>query len=202
MEHWLAYAVVVTVVVCSPGPMTIFAMANGLAHGQRIAITGILGGSVAYMGHLAIVYSSLATISHLEPGVLRGIRVLGGLYFLWLACKNLRSRSFMATQAPGRANATTPLRTWLRGFFIAASNPKALLFFAALFPQFIRPAQDFTAQFLPLAAIYLVLQFLANLGYSLFGGRLLHALSRARAEHLAPRIVGVILGVIGLLMLW
>ena len=85
MSNWLVYCFVVAVVVYCPGPMTMFALANAMHHGKRIAIIGILGGSLAYIGHLVIVYASLGVLSHLSPVWIKAVRISGASYFFWMA---------------------------------------------------------------------------------------------------------------------
>ncbi|MCR5867222.1 LysE family translocator [Aquincola sp. J276] len=204
MQAWWMYAAVVTAVVFSPGPMTLFAMANAMSHGRRAALVGILGGSTAYLGHLAIVYASLATIAGWSAGTLRAVRVAGGCYFLWMAWRQWRAPG-LAAPSPNAAAAATPAgglgRIWLRGFLIAATNPKAILFFAALFPRFIDVQRPYTGQFLLLGATYLAIQFVSNASYGVAGSALMSALRRRGRERWLPRLLAVVFAAIGLVML-
>jgi homoserine/homoserine lactone efflux protein len=200
MDNWFVYAAVVTLVVFSPGPMTLFALTNAISYGRRIAIVGILGGSIAYIGHLLIVYESLAAMSALGPDTLKAIRILGGAYFLWLAFKQLKTPTLTTDTAKATLQ-TTAGKTWVRGFMIAATNPKAILFFAALFPQFIQVGDDYTGQFLLLAITYLVIQFTSNLIYGYFGIKAFDWIRRRNADHIAPKIIAAFLASIGILMI-
>lgn len=202
MQAWWMYAAVVTAVVFSPGPMTLFAMANAMSHGRRAALVGILGGSTAYLGHLLIVHASLASIAGCSAGTLRAVRVAGGCWFLWMAWRQWRSPG-LAPAAVETAQVHAPGlgRIWLRGFLIAATNSKALLFFAALFPRFIDVQRPYTGQFLLLGGTYRAIQFVSNASYGVAGSALMATLRRHGRERWLPRLLAVVFAGIGLVML-
>ncbi len=200
MSNWLVYCVTVTLVVFSPGPMTIFAMTNAIAHGRRVAVLGILGGTAAYSVHIFVVYMVMTNLIAMEAGLLKPVRWLGGIYFLWLGYKQFGKQGFSA-KATSEAPKTVGAAVIGKGFLIAISNPKAIVFFAALFPQFIDASSDQGRQFLAFGLVYLAIQFASNFIYSWFGEQFMQKLHGSSMDHLVPKFIGALLVLIGLIML-
>ena len=200
MNNWFLYCTAVTLVVFSPGPMTLFALTNAMSFGKRVAVRGILGGSLAYSGHLLLAYLIMHNTVDLDPASLKFVRILGGAYFIWLAYRQFMKKSFVDNQTRVvNKEAAGPVE--LRGFLIAATNPKAIIFFAALFPQFIDTSGDYANQFIVLGVTYLVIQFISNFSYSWFGERLMSKIRTTRANQIIPKCIAFLLAGIGLLMM-
>lgn len=199
MNNWLLYCLAVTLVVFSPGPMTLFALTNAMSYGKRVAVRGILGGSLAYSGHLLLAYLIIQNTITLDPFNLKLIRFLGGTYFLWLAYKQFKKTDFVDAKKVSESNESAD-RVELKGFMIAATNPKAIIFFAALFPQFIDVDKNYPKQFILLGLTYLVIQFLSNFSYSWFGATLMTKIRETRANKVIPKIMAILLASIGILM--
>lgn len=195
---WLGYCSVVALVVYCPGPMTMFSLANGLALPTRVALAGVAGGSLAYVGQLALTWGAIGLLAGHAPTVLGWIKAGGAGYFFWLAWRQWHA----GPARPVPAGGTALRRTFVRGFAIAATNPKSIVFLVALFPRFLRPQQGLAAQFLLLAATYLVVQFSSGVCYVLCGGRLLRRLQRhpalAGQRH---RLLALVLAAVGAALL-
>jgi threonine/homoserine/homoserine lactone efflux protein len=120
--------------VVTPGADWAYAISAGM-HERAIApaITGMLLG---YLMITLIVAAGVGAIVASIPGVLTMLTFLGAGYLIWLGCK-LFTRPSLPSAGKGRA-----LNTWqgwvVRGFFISGMNPKAILLFVALLPQFTR----------------------------------------------------------------
>lgn len=201
MNNWLLYCLAVGLVVFSPGPMTLFALTNSLSYGKSFAVRGILGGSLAYCGHLLLAYFAMRHLVDLAPEALKLVRLLGAAYFFWLAYKQFRKDRFAGATGSGEAAERPRPRVEIQGFMIAATNPKAIIFFVALFPQFIDTTRNYSSQFVLLGLTYLVIQFASNFSYSWFGSHLMSKVSASKADKVIPKVLCLLLGIIGLLML-
>jgi threonine/homoserine/homoserine lactone efflux protein len=147
LERWTAFLGVLLVVVCTPGPDFAVVLRHSLAaprHGVRAA-AGIVTGLA---GHTAAAALGLSAVLAARPDVLTAIRLAGAAYLLWLAAQALR-----AALAPGAGPAprTRSAHPYLDGLASNLLNPKALLFFLGLIPQFVVPGPTVTAQLLLLA---------------------------------------------------
>ena len=165
----------------SPGPNNLMALTTGAAHGVRHACLAALGRLGAFVVMIALASAGLAVVLHTSETLFFAIKIVGGLYLLWIAWK-LWSADVGAVAASevGTAALGTLAR---REFLVAAGNPKAILIFTAFLPQFVDPARPVSEQFVALGAAFLLLEWVAVALYAIAGarlGRLLHDVRRRR----------------------
>jgi threonine/homoserine/homoserine lactone efflux protein len=194
----IAFAGVALTAVVVPGPDWAFVMAAGLRNRSVVpAVGGLLAGYALITAAAAAGIGPLATAAPLALVILT---VAGAAYLIYLGIAILRSPA--ALDLPGPQN-TSPVRAGFllrRGVGVSALNPKALLFFLAILPQFVRPAAAWPAalQMAALGGVWVAIcaGFYLALGYAanrIFGARpRLHALM-TRTAGWAMIIVGIVL---------
>ena len=156
LEAWLAFCATETVLCFTPGPAVLcvvsVAMARGAGSGLAAAL-GILAGNVFYFLLSATGVAAVIVTSH---QLFLALKWAGAAYLVWLGIGMLR--------APAKgASAVTPqpaARSAARGFVVQLANPKALVFFVALLPQFIDPDASVAFQVLVLGASSVVIELL------------------------------------------
>jgi homoserine/homoserine lactone efflux protein len=157
LELWLAFCATETLLCFTPGPAVLFvvsvAMARG-AHGGLAGALGILAGNTFYFALSATGIAAVILASHRLFGVLKWA---GAAYLVWVGLRMLVSRS----GAPVDVAPQPIRRSFARGFVVQASNPKALVFFVALVPQFIDPNAALGHQVMILGASSLVIELFA-----------------------------------------
>lgn len=157
---FLAVAVALT---CTPGPDWAYSIAAGL--GRRSFVPAVAGLCSGYVLHTILLAAGIAALMAAIPSLLLWLTVAGALYLLWLGAttaKSWRSAGFAAVGSSGElaaADGGTGLRAYLQGFGTSSINPKGLLFFVALTPQFIRPDAAFSV---PAQSLVLGLTFVAS----------------------------------------
>lgn len=135
-QLFLAFIVVAAALACTPGVDWAYSITAGLGHRSFVpAVAGLCSG---YVLHTVLMVAGLAAVLASMPGLLGWITVAGAVYLLWLGTVTIRSwrgASFTATTAgnPGQ----NQLRSFLQGMGTSGINPKGLLFFLALVPQFV-----------------------------------------------------------------
>lgn len=135
-------AVFVPVVIgmsLTPGPDALFVLSRSIANGPMAGIMTALGtcaGLYVYAGAIGLGLSGVFAYSPLAFDI---IRTFGVLYLIYLAWQSFRSAVPTAPQATGAARGS-PLRFFWQGVVNDLTNPKAVLFFVAFFPQFLVPA--------------------------------------------------------------
>lgn len=138
-QLFLAFIVVAAALACTPGVDWAYSITAGLRQRSFVpAVAGLCGG---YVLHTILMAAGLAALLTGMPGVLGWITVAGAGYLLWLGASTLRSwrgASFSAAGAVG-SPAANQLRTFLQGMGTSGINPKGLLFYVALVPQFVSP---------------------------------------------------------------
>lgn len=137
LQLFLAFVVVAAALACTPGVDWAYSITAGL--GRRSFVPAVAGLCSGYVLHTALMVAGLAALLAGMPGVLGWITVAGAAYLLWLGTATIRSwrgASFTAAAAvdgPGH----NQLRTFLQGMGTSGINPKGLLFYVALVPQFV-----------------------------------------------------------------
>jgi len=158
----LAFVTTTLFFVATPGPSVAFATAQALRHGARAAGITVAGDALGTVVHIAIAVAGLATLVALSQVVLPFLQIAGGAFILYMSVQ-----SFRAWRQPMEAPTLTSGRvTFWAGFFACVTNPKAIVFFVALFPGFISPEHNVLVQSLIYGAIFLVLDALSILGYA------------------------------------
>ena len=142
------------VLMSTPGPSQLLMMSNSLANGFGRALATAGGDLTANLLQMLAAGFGLGALVVASERTFLTVKWLGVAYLVWLGIQMIRGRD-RGEPAVGRV---VPLRRlWAQGFVTSAANPKAGVFFAALFPQFIDPHAAFWPRFLLLSVTYLVL---------------------------------------------
>lgn len=198
-DAWPAFLLASLVTAFTPGQAVLLAISNSLAHGARRALLGALGNAAGIVVLAALAAGGAGALLRTEPMLFTVLRSAGGLYLVYLGCLPwLPGRSAAPPgQAPVPAAGTRIVR---QAFLVALGNPKGILFFTALFPQFVRADRPLAGQFLGLSATFVACTMLAHLVYVLCARRAQAWATPGRLLRFR-RGVGVLFMVLGLGML-
>lgn len=196
-QLFLAFLLVAGALACTPGVDWAYSISAGLKQRSFVpAVAGLCGG---YVLHTVLLVAGLAALLTGVPGMLGWLTVAGAAYLLWLGLTTIRTwrgASFGGAEMRAPAN---QFRTFLQGMGTSGINPKGLLFYVALVPQFVSPEASLPV---PVQSGFLGLTFvlLAGMVYSavaLLARRLLHSRpGAARKVTLASGIIMVALGTV------
>lgn len=155
---WLAYVGVIFALIIFPGPVALLCTSHGLKFGRQRAMATVLGGVLASLVLMTISSLGLGAILAASETAFYALKMLGGAYLVYLGVKAWLETTAVATQSSAKADDyRAPIGTlFSRGFIVGISNPKDLLFFAALFPNFIDVSEPQLLQFVILALTWLV----------------------------------------------
>ncbi len=179
LELYLAYLATVAVFFASPpGPSQLLMISNSIRHGPRRSGWTVAGDLSANALQMLAAGFGLAALIATADWALGAIKWAGVAYLVWMGIRTFRA----APKAPGEAAALVSARQlYFQGFFTSASNPKAVFFFAALFPQFITAGAAIWPQLLILGTTYLLIDGILLFVYGASANRLLARLaSRGR----------------------
>lgn len=196
-QLFLAFLLVAGALACTPGVDWAYSITAGLKQRSFVpAVAGLCGG---YVLHTVLLVAGLAALLTGVPGMLGWLTVAGAAYLLWLGLTTIRTwrgASFGSAELRAPAN---QFRTFLQGIGTSGINPKGLLFYVALVPQFVSPEASLPV---PVQSGLLGLTFVLLVGvvYSavaLLARRLLHSRpGAARKVTLASGIIMVALGAV------
>lgn len=191
---WSLFLVTETMLCLTPGPAVLLVLSQGLSRGALASIwsnLGILAGNGFYFVLSASGLGAIVATSH---DLFTAVRWLGAAYLVWLGVTTFRGRSSVLSVAPARdARGGSRGRMFLNGFVLQAANPKALVFFTALLPQFIDPSGDVALQVAVLAVTSVVVEFFVLAAYGALAGRATSLASRPRFAVATNRIAGSLL---------
>ncbi len=177
----LAFALVALVTVVTPGPTVLLALNNGSRHGLRIAAMGILGAVLSDFVLIAAVALGLGALLAASELAFSVLKWLGVVYLAFLGLQLLRARRQAAPEALRESGPVGPRAVFLKSLLVALSNPKGLLFFSALLPQFINPTTQQGSQYLALACTFAAIDAVVMTGYALLGACAMGRLQRSGA---------------------
>ena len=157
---WLTLVVTGVLISLTPGAGAINTMANALGVGWTRSFWGILGQQVGLLAYVVIVAAGVGVIVAGSPVVFNVIRYAGAAYLVLLGIRQWRARTVAVISEGSAPQAVTRRSMVRRGLLVNLTNPKALVFFLAFMPQFIRPDQALPPQYLVFAATIVVVDVL------------------------------------------
>lgn len=191
---WWLFLITETALSLSPGPAVLLVVSQGLRHGGRRSVfssCGILSANAVYF---AVSAAGLGAAILASYELFSLIRWAGAAYLVWLGLRAIfGSQSTFLPEANGSAPIESNRRLFINGFLLQAANPKALVFFAAILPQFVTPAQPMAIQFAVLGVTSVVAEFFVLLGYGVLAGRASALARQPRFAKTADRVAGALL---------
>jgi threonine/homoserine/homoserine lactone efflux protein len=197
LSIWWLFVVMTFVVSATPGPNMLFIMTISARHGMRAAVVAMLGCMTALLAMMSISAAGLGALLQTFPAVFDALRLAGAAYLAYLGVKCWRSpvhdlADKGAANASGAGSSVTVQNSTIyrQAFLVAASNPKAILFAAAFFPQFINPDMAKLPQFAVLLTTFTVIEVAWYFVYAVSGKRLSSYLHRASVMRAFNRLTG------------
>ncbi len=172
-DRLLAFAATALVVIMIPGPSVLFAVGRALANGRRVAVLSVLGNAVGeYVQVLAVAFGIGALVEQ-SITAFTVLKVAGGCYLVYLGIKTFRERHSLsqALEVPLRARSNR--LSFAQGFTVGATNPKTVVFLAAILPQFVsRGGANVPEQILVLGLVFATIAVVSDTMWVLAAGAL------------------------------
>ncbi|WP_029684832.1 homoserine/homoserine lactone efflux protein [Tatumella saanichensis] len=197
-EWWLTYLLTTTILSLSPGSGAVNTMSTGISHGYKktqIAIAGLQTGLAA---HIILVGIGLGALFSHSVMAFQVLKWAGAAYLIWLGIQQWRARGAIDLNAV--AKATSRGKLYKRALLVNLTNPKSIVFLAALFPQFILPHQPLVLQYLVLGVTTIVVDILVMQGYAVLATRISRWIKGPRQMLLLNRIFGSVFIAIGVVL--
>ena len=150
MSNLAAFLVVAAVVIATPGPDTALTIRNTFGGGRRGGLFTAVGVALGQTTWAVATSVGLAALLLATQTVFQAVRYVGAAYLVFLGVRQFRSRA--AAARVGEVHREPAWSMFRRGLLVNLTNPKAVVFFLAFTPQFIRPEQPLLPQYAVLAA--------------------------------------------------
>lgn len=190
----LAFAAIALGMALTPGPNMVYLISRSICQGPRAGLISLGGVALGFVVYMLCAAFGLTALVLAVPYAYDAIRLVGGLYLLWLAWQAVRpgGRSPFAVKALPQ---DSPRKLFLMGFLTNLLNPKIAVIYLSLLPQFIDPARGSVfAQALSLGAIQIALSVMVNAAVALSAGAIALFLTRRPSFALVQRwVMGTVL---------
>lgn len=197
LSLWLGFLLAAILIAVSPGPGAAVAMSCGMRYGYAAALRSIFGLESALLIQLAIVAVGLGALLTASALAFDIVKFCGAAYLVWLGIQKWRTapQELQDAKPPMSSNAL-----FVEGLLVNLANPKAIVFIAALTPQFIDPTRPQWPQFLIIGATMCTIDILVMSGYALLATRLRHWLHDPKTLKAQNRFFGGVFVGAGLLL--
>ena len=197
------YTLVAFGAVVSPGPAVLLAITLGTQYGVRKTCYAILGNVVGLAVISAVSAVGLGALLAASSLAFLVMKVIGAIYLIYLGIKFWRTQEGLLAKVPTSTMAARTVRggqLFSKALLIAVTNPKPILFFTALFPQFVNTQSALLPQLILLTGIFMLLSFCVLLGYALMGSKAQRWLFEPIRMRWFQRISGGLFVAMGLLL--
>jgi homoserine/homoserine lactone efflux protein len=192
-QLWLLFVTTEAVLSISPGPAVLYVLSQAIRRGPGKSVWasgGILSANAMYF---ILSASSLGAVIVASYKLFFLIKWVGGAYLVYLGLCSFLGKSSVLSLPEEKTDSRSGTRIVRDGFLLQAANPKAILFFTAILPQFIDAHHNVAFQILVLGISSIVVEFIILFTYGQLAGRALATARSPRFEKLTNRIAGSLL---------
>lgn len=203
LQNWWIFVCATFLISAMPGPNMLHVMTQSMRHGFGLAAFTMAGCMVALLALFGLSAMGMSALLSALPQLLTAIKIVGALYLIWVGIKAWRDHSAPIDVDADIRDQQRPTGGGLfrQGFLISVSNPKALIFAAAFFPQFVSPTLPKAPQFAILLGTFVIIETGWYLTYATGGRTLARYLRRAEWQRWFNRLSGGLFVAFGLSLL-
>jgi threonine/homoserine/homoserine lactone efflux protein len=198
LEAWSVFVAAAVLLCLSPGANNLMALTNGLRYGVVASLVAVGGRLAAFAVMIAIAAVGLGAVLAASELAFQVVKWAGVAYLVYLGIRALRAPAATALDPAVAVKAQSLAALARKEFLVAIGNPKAILIFTAVFPQFLEASEPALPQFAVMGATFLVTEIFAALAY-VISGRCFAPLLRERASWINRISGGLLLTAAGLL---
>ncbi len=198
------YFIAAVVIVLAPGPSVLFVIARAIAWGRATAVATVIGNVTGAFTLSVVVAVGLGPILQRSEIAFISVQVLGGLYLVYLGITAIKHSQIHANDITNQGDIRpSKWRSMREGFWVGALNPKGMVFFAAILPQFVdREAGNITSQLILMGAIFALLALFFDSGWGVLAGTIRNWLATELKRLVLMRMTGgIVMIILGLLTL-
>ncbi|HXC85046.1 MAG TPA: LysE family translocator [Trebonia sp.] len=170
-SHLLAFTVTAFVLIAIPGPSVLFTVSRAIALGRVAGVATVAGNTVGAFTQVVAVAFGIGPLVERSVALFTVVKLAGACYLVYLGAQAVRHRHTLAAALGGQVERKTAVRIVLDGFLVGVSNPKVIVFFAAVLPQFVdRQAGHVPVQIIVLGAIFAGVALISDSTWAIAAG--------------------------------
>jgi len=194
--HLLAFTLTAFVLIAIPGPSVLFVVSRAIALGRTAGVATVAGNTVGAFAQVVAVAFGIGALVERSVAVFTVLKLAGAAYLIFLGAQAIRHRRSLAEALGAQVERKTVARMVLDGFTVGVTNPKVIVFFAAMLPQFVdRQSGHVPAQIILLGALFAGIALISDSTWALAAGTVRGWLAGS------PRRLALLGGVGGLTMI-
>jgi threonine/homoserine/homoserine lactone efflux protein len=194
--HLLAFTLTAIAVIAIPGPSVLFTVSRAIALGRVAGVATVAGNTAGAFTLVVLVAFGLGPLVERSVTLFTVLKLAGASYLVFLGVQAIRHRHSLAEALGAEVERKTAVRLVIDGFTVGVTNPKVIVFFAAILPQFVdRSAGDVPVQIIALGAIFAGVALISDSAWALAAGTARAWLARS------PRRLALLGGTGGLAMI-
>jgi threonine/homoserine/homoserine lactone efflux protein len=195
-SHLLAFALLSYALILVPGPNVLFVISRSLQLGRMAGLAAVAGGQLGVYAQVIAVALGIGALVQRSAAVFAVLKLAGAAYVIYLGIQAVRHRKSLAAALDLPVQRRSTARMLRDGFVVGVTNPKAIIFFAAVLPQFTVPsAGHLQLQLLLLGAVFMGIALVSDSLWAIAAGTARAWLARS------PRRLELIGGTSGLVMI-
>jgi threonine/homoserine/homoserine lactone efflux protein len=198
MSNILAFTAVAMVLIAVPGPSVLFTVSRALTVGRRSALYTVIGNEIGEYAQVAAVAFGVGALVERSAEIFAIVKWGGAAYLVYLGVQAIRHRRSMTSELAGRTAPVRPLRAVRDGFIVGVTNPKSIVIFVVVLPEFTDRAPGYLPvqlQMLILGGLFASIALLLDSGWAAVAGTARQWFVRS------PRRLALIGGTSGLVMI-
>lgn len=195
LTYWLMFLAAAFAINISPGPDMIYVLSQTVSHGRKVGFCSSFGVCSGAVVHILLVAFGLSAILTASAVAFTIVKTVGAAYLFYLGLKALVSKEAGTMDQSQNETGLTSWAAYKRGVLVDLLNPKAILFFVAFLPQFVRPgAGSFAVQIIGLGLMVLVMAIPIDACFILTAGKAVGVLkSRPGVARWLDKAMGTVL---------
>jgi threonine/homoserine/homoserine lactone efflux protein len=159
----VAFALTALVIVVIPGPSVMFIVSRALAYGRRAAALTVIGNALGEYVQVIAVAFGIGLLAERAVALFTILKLIGAAYLVYLGVKTIRDRRSLGSMVDPALVSRADRRYLLQGFLVGVSNPKTVIFLAAILPEFVtRSAGRVPEQILLLGLVFSVIALVSD----------------------------------------
>jgi len=170
-DRLLAFAATAFVLIAVPGPSVLFVISRGVALGRRAALATVVGNAAGVYVQVIAVALGIGALVERSATAFTVVKLVGACYLAVLGVRILRDRGELARVLDATVAPKSTRRIFREGFVVGMTNPKAIVFFAAVLPQFADPARGHVPlQLLTLGLVFVLIALVSDGAWGVAAG--------------------------------
>ena len=192
-DLYFSFVLAAAVIIVVPGPTNLAIVADALSAGLRRSLWTVAGAALSHAAFIAVATAGIAALLGAYPNIFIFLKWFGVLYLAFQGFRLVIKKSPVGEQQTAPQNGKGPGRHLLRGFLVNSTNPKALLFYAALFPPFVNSKMAYLPQLLTLSVTFLAIFLVVGSAHAVLAQKARDALGKQTNLRLVNKVSGSVM---------